>query len=280
MPLIDMQHLNFAYREHAVLRDVNLQLDVGEHLAVIGGNGCGKTTFGHWLSGRLVQGETGNSSGSLLIDGRPWSAFEPLEHARTVQFVGQLPEQQITGLAATVADEVAFGARNLGLSAVEVDRRVEQVLRACELQALAQANPFELSGGELQRLGIGAAMAMQPKVLILDEPGSNLDPASRQVLINTLRQLRQHTTLVLLDVCVEFALQLATRFAILEAGQLHHFAEPDAFLRAADRFGTLTGSPVADVGLALRARNLRAQSASLPTTVAALVSELKDLSDA
>ncbi|MDF0731396.1 ABC transporter ATP-binding protein [Pseudomonas entomophila] len=275
MPLIDVQHLSFAYRGHAVLSDVNLRLAPGEHLAVIGANASGKTTLGHWLSGRLRPGPGIASSGSVRLFGQPWEAYAPLESARRVQFVGQLPEQQITGLAASVAEEVAFGVRNLGLPEAQVHERTEHALRACGLQALAQADPFELSGGELQRLGIAAAMAMRPTLLILDEPGSNLDPTSRQALVHSLRQLQAHSTLLLLDVSVELALRLATRFALLHEGRLALFSDVDAWLRAAHRHGVLSGNPCAEAGLALREAQRVDAAATLPLSVDALAVELE-----
>jgi len=280
MPLIDVQHLTFAYRDQDVLSDVCLTLQAGEHLAILGGNSCGKTTLGHWLAGRLTRALNTSSSGTLYFDGRPWDQYSSIERAQAVQFVGQLPEQQITGLAYSVEEEIAFGVRNLGLPEPQVRQRVDHVLQACGLQDLAQVNPFNLSGGELQRLSIAAAMAMQPRLLILDEPGSNLDPASRRRLVDSLQQLQADTTLILLDVSVELAVHLARRLTVLEQGQLYHYQDVDALLKSAQSRRSLIANPAADVSLLLRDAEIVADDSRLPLTADALVQELKEASHA
>jgi energy-coupling factor transport system ATP-binding protein len=156
--------------------------------------------------------------GSVTLDGRPWTAYTPAQRAATVQFVGQIPAQQMSGAAFTVYEEVAFGPCNLALPEAVVRERVAAALEQCNLAHIAHRDPFSLSGGEQQRLSIASALAMKPHILVLDEPTSNLDPESRDALIAHLRELPDGLTFIILEVALRPSLALAERFVLLERG--------------------------------------------------------------
>ncbi len=168
-PIVVVRGLCFAYPYGPrVLDGVSLTIAPGEFVAIIGQNGSGKTTLAKHLVGLLA-----GDAGTIMIDGRDRAALRPAETAATVGYVFQNPDHQI--FAATVADEVAFGPRNFGLDAAEIARRSDEVLRAVNLDALGDRDPFLLSKGERQRLAVASVLALQPRMLILDEPTTGLD---------------------------------------------------------------------------------------------------------
>jgi energy-coupling factor transporter ATP-binding protein EcfA2 len=222
MALIAVDDLVFRYPHAAapVLDGVTVAFEPGERVAILAANGGGKSTFARWLAGLLPEGELRAERGEVRLDGRPWSAWTSAERCAAVQFVGQVPAQQLSGAAFTVYEEVAFGPCNLALPADEIRRRVDAALASCNLTHLSARNPFTLSGGEQQRLAIAAALAMQPRVLVLDEPTSNLDPESRDALIEQLRTLPDALTVIVLEVALRPCLAIADRFLLLAGGRI------------------------------------------------------------
>lgn len=168
-PLAEIRNLSFAYPNGPrVLDGINLRIRAGEFIAIIGQNGSGKTTLAKHLVGLLKPIE-----GEVLLGGRDRATLRPAETAREVGYVFQNPDHQI--FAATVEDEVAFGPRNFSLSAGEVTERVDEVLRAVNLDGARGRDPFLLGKGERQRLAVASVLALRPRLLILDEPTTGLD---------------------------------------------------------------------------------------------------------
>ena len=220
--LIDVDDLVFAYpaSEQPVLDGVRLTIDAGERIAIVAANGGGKTTLARWIAGLLPDGVLTAQRGTVRFEGRAWSDWSAAERAASVQFVGQVPAQQLTGCGFTVYEEIAFGPCNLALPEAEVRARIDEALGVCNLHHLAQRDPFTLSGGEQQRLSIAAALAMRPRVLILDEPTSNLDPESRDAFIVQLDALPSSLTVIVFEVSLRPSLALANRFVLLDAGRV------------------------------------------------------------
>jgi energy-coupling factor transporter ATP-binding protein EcfA2 len=222
MAMIAVEDLVFRYPYAAqpVLDGVSIAFGAGERVAILGANGSGKTTFARFLAGLLPDGALRAERGSVSMDGRPWPAWTIAERSAAVQFVGQVPAQQLSGCAFTVYDEIAFGPCNLALPQAEVRARVDEALTVCNLRHLAARDPFTLSGGEQQRLSIGAALAMKPRVLVLDEPTSNLDPESRDAFIAQLDALPPGLTVIVFEVALRPAMALASRFVLFERGRI------------------------------------------------------------
>jgi len=228
MALIEVHDLHFRYfhAKTAVLDGVSFRIDAGEKVAVLAPNAAGKTTLARWVAGLLPEGAHKAERGHVSMEGKPWTEWSIAERPAAIQYVGQVPSQQLTGCAFTVYEEIAFGPCNLALPEPEIRRRVDDALVICNLAHLAERDPFTLSGGEQQRLSIAAALAMKPKVLVLDEPTSNLDPESRDELIAQLGALPGGLTTIVFEVALRPSLALADRFLLLDQGRI--IADGDA----------------------------------------------------
>lgn len=225
--VIDL-HAGFASRD--VLTGVSLRVAQGERLAILGGNGSGKSTLAGWLAGWFSGGTHRLTAGGCLWNGKPWGDYTLVERAATVQLVGQFPAQHISGRAFTVAEEIAFGPENLGLPHEEIVTRRDETLAACHLEHLAGRDPFTLSGGEQQRLVIASALALRPKLLILDEPFSNLDPEARSHTLSVLNALPADVSVIIMDTNPDTVLGWANRLFVLHEGKISEFGNIRATL--------------------------------------------------
>ena len=206
--------------DHRVLRGLSFHIPKGECWLIVGPSGSGKSTLGHVLAGLIPHAIPARVTGEVLVNGiNTWSTPLP-EIARNVSMVFQNPATQLFHLR--VDDEVAFGPRNLGLPETDVADRVTWALDSVGLTGMGNCNPAELSGGQKQRLAIAAALAMQPAVLVLDEPTAALDVPGTQQVITVLQQLRQclGITLVLIEHRLAEMAHLADRVLVLDKGQI------------------------------------------------------------
>lgn len=198
-----------------VLRGVSADIKRGEFLAVLGHNGSGKSTFAKHLNAILTP-----TSGSVTVDGIDTSDEEKLfDIRRKVGMVFQNPDNQT--VANIVEDDVAFAPENLGVPRDEIRQRVDNALKAVNMTAFAKHAPHMLSGGQKQRIAIAGVLAMQPDIIVLDEPTAMLDPMGRAEIIETVRRLNreQNMTVVLITHYMEEAV-LADRVIVIDDGSI------------------------------------------------------------
>ncbi|WP_410765930.1 energy-coupling factor ABC transporter ATP-binding protein [Haloferax sp. DFSO60] len=217
--MIQVESLVHRYGETAALDGIDLTIEDGECVALAGANGSGKTTLVRHFNGLLEPDE-----GSVTVNDRDVS--ENLVAARTaVSMVFQHPEDQL--VAATVGADVAFGPENLGLDRDEIDRRVEESLTAVNLAGRESDRVDTLSGGEVERLAIAGALAMDPDHLVLDEPFTGLDEPARQSVLNRLGELREDgTSLIIVTHDLRDVISLADRVVVLSNGRVVLDGEP------------------------------------------------------
>ncbi|MFJ6936562.1 energy-coupling factor ABC transporter ATP-binding protein [Streptomyces sp. NPDC101132] len=268
MPVVELVAAGYAYEDGpAVLADVGFGIPAGRALVLLGRNGAGKTTLLRLLSGGLRPG-----SGELRLDGeRVRHDRAGLTRLRTsVQLVTQDPDDQL--FAASVEQDVSFGPMNLGLPEEEVRARVAEALAALDIEALRDRPTHLLSFGQRKRAAIAGAVAMRPRVLILDEPTAGLDPNGQERLLAALGRLRElGTTVVMATHDVDLALRWADDAAVLVPGGVRTgpVAEllADAELLAAAGLRLPWATAVAGL---LRERGLLAPDAPVPRTPEAL----------
>ena len=232
---IEVRHLTHTYSEGSAfqataIRDVNLTIEDGEFVAVIGHTGSGKSTLVQHLNGLLKPTE-----GQVLVDGEDMFG-EGVDKRKIRQKVGlvfQYPEYQL--FEETVAKDIAFGPKNQGLSPEEIDRRVRTAMAHVHLDydKYAERSPFELSGGQMRRVAIAGVLAMEPKVLILDEPTAGLDPRGRDRILGMIRDLHAEggVTVIMVSHSMDDVARLATRLVVMSRGQLVATGTPREIFR-------------------------------------------------
>ena len=217
-PILEIKNLNHIYSagtpfEHAALKDVSFAVERGEFIGVIGHTGSGKSTLMQHLNGLLKP-----TSGQILLDGKDiWSDKKLTRESRfRVGLVFQYPEYQL--FEETVYKDIAFGPRNMGLSPEEVDRRVREAAGFVGLtEAQLEVSPFDLSGGQKRRVAIAGVIAMEPEVLILDEPTAGLDPVGREGVLQNIENYRKakNATIMMVSHSMNDVARLADRLLVM-----------------------------------------------------------------
>ena len=217
-PILEIKNLNHIYSagtpfEHVALKDVSFSVERGEFIGVIGHTGSGKSTLMQHMNGLLKP-----TSGEILLDGKDiWSDKKLTRESRfRVGLVFQYPEYQL--FEETVYEDIAFGPKNMGLSAEEIDRRVREAAGFVGLtEAQLQVSPFDLSGGQKRRVAIAGVIAMEPEVLILDEPTAGLDPVGREDVLQNIENYRKakNATIMMVSHSMNDVAHLADRLLVM-----------------------------------------------------------------
>ena len=222
-PILKIENLNYIYSvgtpfEHKALDNVNFSVNRGEFIGIIGHTGSGKSTLMQHLNGLLKP-----TSGEILLDGRDiWSDKAFTRQARfRVGLVFQYPEYQL--FEETVYKDIAFGPRNMGLKPEEIDRRVREAAGFVGLtEAQLEVSPFDLSGGQKRRVAIAGVIAMEPEVLILDEPTAGLDPSGRAEILANIEAYRKarNATIMMVSHSMEDVARLTDRLLVMSGSRL------------------------------------------------------------
>jgi len=215
-----IKHLTFTYpnRAEPTLSDLNLTIDAGSFVLICGKSGCGKTTLLRMLKPSLSP--HGEMHGEILFRKSPLAELDPKRDARSIGFVMQNPDSQI--VTDKVWHELAFGLENLGYSTPEIRARVSEIASFFGIQTLFHKNTCDLSGGEKQLLALASVMVLQPDVLILDEPTSQLDPIAAGEFLKTLQKINEElgTTVILSEHRLEDAFPLADSVIVMDEGKI------------------------------------------------------------
>jgi len=232
LPIVEVRSLSYTYpgSTKPTLTNVNFSVEEGEFILLTGPSGCGKTTLCRCLNGLIPNSYGGEFNGQVIVDGLVTTEHPVYEIAQHVGLVFQNPENEL--FCTSVEREVAFGPENLALPREEIRKRVEESLAMVGISHLRDKSPEELSGGEQQKVAIAALLAMKPKILVLDEPTANLDPASAQSVLNVLLKLNEESgvTTILVEHRLEMVAHMAHRCAILNEGRLVLMGKPEDVL--------------------------------------------------
>lgn len=270
--MIEINRLSYRYpgAEQEALRGIDLSIPQGQFCGVVGANGAGKSTLCYAISGFVPHFYRGQLQGEVRVAGQVVGARSLGELAGEVGLVFQNPFNQISGARFSVREEIAFGLENLGLAPDKIGERVEQVLELVGLEEEAERSPFALSGGQQQRVAIAAIMAMQPRVLVLDEPTSQLDPRGSEEVFATLKSLARsgETTVIMVEHKLEWLAVFADRVVVLQAGKVAADGEPRQVLSSTElqRFGVGT-TRYTEAAAQIKANGLIKKKDELPVTL-------------
>ena len=228
-PILEAKNLTYIYSagtpfEHKALDDISFSVERGEFIGIIGHTGSGKSTLMQQLNGLLKP-----TSGTVLLDGQDiWSDKKLTRQARfRVGLVFQYPEYQL--FEETVYKDIAFGPKNMGLSPEEIDRRVREAAGFVGLtEQQLEVSPFDLSGGQKRRVAIAGVIAMEPEVLILDEPTAGLDPVGRSEILGNIQSYRKakNATIMMVSHSMEDVARLTDRLLVMNGSKLAMDAPP------------------------------------------------------
>ena len=203
------------------LKNINLEIEKGDFLAIVGKNSSGKTTLCNVLRGFIPSFYKGELQGEVIFRDKPILEYTSGEIAQKIGFVFQNPFTQISGVKETVYDELAFGLENLGLEVEYIKNRVEEVLELLEIKDLKHKNPYELSGGQCQKVALASIIAMNPEVLIIDEPTSQLDPKGTEDIFKIISVMaEQGKTIILVEHKLELISKYAKNVIVLDDGEI------------------------------------------------------------
>ena len=229
-PILQVQNLTHTYSsgtpfEHTALENINFSVQRGEFIGVIGHTGSGKSTLMQHLNGLLKP-----TGGKVILDGKDiWSDKKLTRQARfRVGLVFQYPEYQL--FEETVYKDIAFGPKNMGLSKEEIDRRVRQAADFVGLtEQQLEVSPFDLSGGQKRRVAIAGVIAMEPEVLILDEPTAGLDPVGREEILMNIQRYREakNATIMMVSHSMNDVARLSDRLLVLNGSHIAWDGTPD-----------------------------------------------------
>jgi energy-coupling factor transport system ATP-binding protein len=223
MVIVNLQNVTYKYplTDSPALQNINLQVDEGEFVAIVGPNGAGKSTLCYTLAGFVPHFFKGEMTGTVEVAGNESSKSDLHEWVLNVGLAFQNPFNQISGAKYTVFEEIAFGLENIGVPREEMRKRVEDAMRLTGISDLADRSPYSLSGGQQQRVALTSILVMQPKVLVLDEPTSQMDPIGTREVFGVIRTMAENgMTVVLVEHKVEWIANFADRVIALYEGQI------------------------------------------------------------
>lgn len=223
MGYFKIENVNYKYplEEKQALKNINIEIKKGEFWAVIGKNGSGKTTFCNMLRRFVPDFYKGELTGKITLEDKELKDYSQKELVQKIGFVFQNPFTQISGIKDTVFEEIAYGLENLGLDKEEIISKVEKILKLLEIEKLRDRNPYDLSGGQKQRVALASIIAMDPDILVIDEPTSQLDPKGTEDIFKIINLMaNEGKTIILVEHKLELIAEYAQNILVLDEGEI------------------------------------------------------------
>jgi energy-coupling factor transporter ATPase len=232
MTLIETKNLTYTYPggTKPSISDVSIKVEKGEFVLITGPSGCGKTTLCRCFNGLIPHFYQGELQGEIAVAGMDTTKHPTHAMAKSVGLVFQNPENQLFALS--IEKDVAFGLENLGVPREEMGKRVEWALKLTSIYDLRDRSPHEVSGGQQQRVAIAAVLAMQPEIIVLDEPTSFLDPLSAEKIFDVIHELNKKLgiTVVLVEHRLDLTAKYADHIIIMDEGKVCFDGNPHEIL--------------------------------------------------
>lgn len=281
-PIIEFRDVTFWYGgtdDKPAIRNINLKIHEGDYVALLGLNGAGKTTLQLCINGVIPNSIVGEFEGEVIVYGNDTYDTPVREMAKTVGMVFDNPEFQLSQMS--VAEEIALGMENLGVPYDEMTRTIAEVLEIVGLQGLEDRSPFGLSGGQQQRLSIASALAMRPKILVMDEPTSNVDPIGKEEIFAVAGRLNRerNMTVIMAEHEVEVMATYADIVVVMHEGEIVLNGTPEEVFSNADLIQKLglRMPQVAEYAHRLEQLNLASIKKPYPVTLDSAVERFEDI---
>lgn len=223
MDYLKLENVNYKYplEEKNTLKNINIEIKKGEFWAVIGKNGSGKTTLCNILRRFVPDFYKGELTGKITLEGKELKDYSQKEIVQKIGFVFQNPFTQISGVKNTVFEEIAYGLENLGIERETIISEVEKILKLLEIEKLRDKNPYNLSGGQKQRVALASIIAMNPDILVIDEPTSQLDPKGTEDIFKIINLMaNEGKTIILVEHKLELIAEYAENILVLDEGEV------------------------------------------------------------
>ena len=257
MALIETKNLTYSYPggNKPSIKGVSIKVEKGEFVLITGPSGCGKTTLCRCFNGLIPHFYQGELKGEISVAGIDTTKNPTSALARHVGLVFQNPENQLFALS--IEKDVAFGLENLGMARAEMRERVDWALNLAGIYDLRERSPHEVSGGQQQRVAIASVLAMQPEIIVLDEPTSFLDPLSAEKIFEVIHDLNKNLgiTVVLVEHRLDLTAQYADHIIIMDQGQVHCDGETRSILSSEEVRLIGVGIPKATLLYEMLAKN-------------------------
>ena len=237
MAFLEVEHLKYRYphTKKLALDDISFTAEKGEFIGIIGENGAGKSTLSQAFCGLVPQFYKGAYGGKVTVDGIVAATTPTAELCKKVGLIFQNPFNQLSGAKDTVWDEVAFGLENFGVPAEQIHERLDKVLHQLDIWQFREKNPFDLSGGQMQRVAIASVLAMEPEILLLDEPTSQLDPQGSEEVFHTVELLaKTGITIFMIEQKMEKLASYCDRILLMHEGKQIAFDTPEKIFSRSD----------------------------------------------
>lgn len=241
---IECKNVTYSYplADTPAIENLNLKIEKGKLYGVVGKNGSGKTTLCSIMRGFAPSFYKGKIQGEVLIQGKPLTSYED-QISRKIGYVFQNPFTQISGIKNTVFEEVAYGLENFGVEVSEIEEKVINIMKLTDILDLALKSPFELSGGQMQRVALASVIVLEPEILIIDEPTSQLDPQSTESVFKIIKKLKeQEKTIILVEHKVDLLSEYSDEMIVLHDSQV---------IRKGESRKVLTDLSLRDLGIRL-----------------------------
>ncbi len=220
--IMECKNVTYSYplTSKPSVQDLNLKFERGKFYSLVGENGSGKTTLCAVLRGFAPDFYKGELEGEVLVEGKNINEYGS-NLAQKIGFVFQNPFTQISGVKDTVFEEVAYGVENFGVPVEEIVRRVIDVMKMTNIEYLAEKNPFELSGGQMQRVALASVIVLEPDILIIDEPTSQLDPEGTESVFEIIKKMKEKKkTIILVEHKIDLIAEYADEVIALKDGKV------------------------------------------------------------
>ena len=265
--IMECKNVSYQYplTDKPTLHDINVQIEKGKVYGVVGENGAGKTTFCAVLRGFAPDFYQGKLEGEVLLEDKNIKEYGGNISTR-IGYVFQNPFTQISGVKDTVFEEVCYGLENFGVPVDEIVDRAMEVMKTTNIESLAMRNPFEISGGQMQRVALASVIVLEPDILIIDEPTSQLDPEGTESVFEVIKTMKdKHKTIVLVEHKIDLIAEYADEVIAFKDGTIIAKGKTDEVLSDVSLLGKGVNIPqVAVLGSRLKQQGLNIEK--IPVT--------------